>query len=784
MSFTVTATESGSTQSGVSMALLVFTGAAVSQPGTTGGATGTTANLMINPTGNGSYIIGAILGGNATFTAESGTTYLQNNTNAGLHWIQFRDAGGTTAGNTETVGSTSTANGISVVAAEILASGTLAIDSSTPAATAYANALSNTTASFTPPAGALLALLVCSNGAGGVVSISVSDTSGLGLTWTEQEKQNGAGHGYTGVWTAQMPVSATVGAAGAAGIIASSKTSNSSFAGPVAADGIAVLPPPPSPTPWAFPVTNYGAQGNGQMVTDGVMSSSSNPTHLACTTSTPFQSGDVGKAIMVKGAAATGVSTLVTTIASVTDSGHVVLSAACSTTVSGAIVVWATDDTTAFQDAVNAAVSYAQAHSYYAEVLIPPSPGLFYGIAGTLSHANSGNAQITLPVCSTSADTVTLVFKGSENGSAIRHWLQTVPQTGGSCLVSFGVYPSATSGMGNQATDIQTYGQSAMIGGPTGPNGYGTGAQVFSNMLVMLKGLSLVTTHSTYGLTYGAAWLWGCIQADIRDVGYGTTGVYDNGSGDLTSGTSLGTGESIGIGMPATANQNNMVIENLQCGGGYTYGLFATEHTDIQGASIFYCWAGLCPVGGWNDGSGSAATATHKVKFTNVGIEGCTHALYLVGLGSPANFVEGCIDAESGLVIADNNSGSALAQAQGVIHWSGTSGGSLTTANGTTLEIVDQRSANGPGTAWSLTVGTAFQNPQWRWATVVLYGGTGLTTVSLGELRGGSAAPTMATFYSQAAAALPPVTVRVPPGGWLEVSGAGGTSPTANVSYD
>lgn len=543
-------------------------------------------------------------------------------------------------------------------------------------------------------------------------------------------------------------------------------------------------PPATSLGPSQFDVTAalYGAKGDGQVVLDGAMSSVTATTTLACTTSTPFKASDVGKAIMVVGAAAAGVTSLVTTIATFVDSGHVTLNAACATTVSGAKVLWASDDTAAFQAAINAAVIYAQAHGGYGEVVIPPAANAFYGIAGALSHANSGNAQLTLPVIATTANCVTLALRGTQTGSAIRHWLQTSPQMGGSTLVSFGVYQDAT----HQTNDINPNGQSAMIGGPTGPNGYGTSVFLFSNMLVKLKGLMLVTTYSSNGLGYGAGWFWGIDQFNAEDVGYGTTGVYNNGAGELGSVSALATGASVGLGLPATSNQNNVSLDRVTCGGGYTYGLLATEHSVLNGCHIFYCWAGLCCVGSWHDGSATANTSSHKIRFPQIGIEGCTKSLFILGAGASGigPYLEGTIDSEGGLAWADDGA-SGLASAIGEVRLSGTTGGSLTVSAPTGLTIIDERSAIGVGTAWTLVVGTAFQNPQWRWANVELSGGTFLTTVQLGTLRGGASAPAMTTYSTQSAAALAPVTVRVPPRGWLQVNGTGSpTAPTAVVAYE
>src|SRR6185437_12015565 len=393
---------------------------------------------------------------------------------------------------------------------------------------------------------------------------------------------------------------------------------------------------------------------------------------------------------------------LVTTISAFTSATQVTLSAANASggSITGATVFWATDDTAAFQAAVNAAVTWARANSQYAEVVVPPSQSLFYGIAGALSHANSGNAQITLPVISQTADTLTLVIRGTQNSAAIRHWKALVPQTAGSTLISFGVYASA----GAQASDINTNGQSAMIGGPTGPNGYGTGNELFSNMMLYIKGLSLLTTVSSQGLTYGAVWAWGIIQCNIRDTGYGTAGIFNlGGTGDYSAVSTFITGESIGIGMPAPSNQNDQSLINVTCGGGYTYGLFSGEHCDMMGCHIFYCWGGLCLVGAWADGNvagtGGVQGCDHKITWTQFGIEGCTHDIAIIGAGSGGlgPFCEGSIDVESGLSITDVSSsgsvgpGTGLAAAAGEIHVSGTTGGSLSTTSGTPLALIDQR---------------------------------------------------------------------------------------------
>jgi hypothetical protein len=535
-----------------------------------------------------------------------------------------------------------------------------------------------------------------------------------------------------------------------------------------------------------FSITAYGAVGDGQVVTDGAMSSSSNTTTLTCSVSAPFKSTDVGKAIMVKYAltALTG-STLVGTITGYTSSSVVTVSTACTSTVSNATVMWATDDTSAIQSAVNAAVTYAQAHASYAEVLVPPAPGhAYYGVAGALNTGVSGNAQITLPIVAPGSAKVTLVIKGGNNSAGVRYWDQTVPNTGGSCLVSFGVFGSASA----QSTNISAHGNPSMIGGPTGVNGYGanTSPTLFSNMLIHLEGLTLLTTHSANGYTYGAYWFYGVATAQITHVSIGTTGVVllTAGGGDFGTPSNFGSGISIGAGMPANGNNDYNQIDGLVINGGYTYGLFATEHTQLRGGVVLYCYAGLCPVGIYNDGPGgtgkSGNASVHGVEVSQTDIEACLYHLELIGAGTNSPMLHGVIDTEGTINIRDNGSGTPLGAAVGQLRVCG-SLSTITTTFGTPLQLIKDDQPPGPVATPSFTLSTAQINTYWRPATVIVVAGTGsgITSIQVSALAGGASAPAMTTVYSQSAGAMAAgLTFRVGPGCWWAINATAGTAPT------
>jgi hypothetical protein len=95
----------------------------------------------------------------------------------------------------------------------------------------------------------------------------------------------------------------------------------------------------------------YNAVGNGELVTDGAMTSGS---AVLTSATAAFVSGDVGKKIAVPtSSGAAGM--LVTTISSYTSAIQVTLAATAPQTVSNATVLWGSDDSSKIQSALDAA---------------------------------------------------------------------------------------------------------------------------------------------------------------------------------------------------------------------------------------------------------------------------------------------------------------------------------------------------------------------------------------------------------------------------------------------
>lgn len=455
--------------------------------------------------------------------------------------------------------------------------------------------------------------------------------------------------------------------------------------------------------PWQFRVSDYGAKGDGQVVTDGAITTGTG--NLACATSTPFASAAHGMAIHVGGAGGGTYTPLCTTINTVTDSGHVVLTSNATSTVSSAIVYFGTDDTAAVQSAVNAATTYAQANHGYAEVLFDPKMYIIGG-APVVGGSTKGNAQITLPLISSTAQKVTLVFKGTGEQTTLNHWLQTTPQASGAVLAC----------ANNTGTNDVTNGPSFVVGGPVAT--YGGATSTFTNLLATVDGVSILVP---YNGTIGGWGFYGLAEANVLDSSVMAAGVPPASSSvpKLSDPTNISNQFPVGLQMPDVNNNDNCDILRYSCEG-VCIGLMMSEHTWFGSIRLIYCVAGI------QCGSWSGTSMPHTCGGDHASVEVCGTAL--VGLKATSNVYINRFDLESANAVFES---STFLQGQVGFGYNGTSTwGTLTVSGGSALRILDLRQPSGPVSSphAAPSSGSAWANLYYRDAWITLHMSAGTVT--------------------------------------------------------
>lgn len=217
MAFTVTATSGGGGASSRGMFLVVNVYTGATEAGGSSAhlisATGATPEFSFTPAFSNSLIAFALSGDNpgaASFTAAASNTMYQTGffSSDDWAWGQGFYSGTVTASSAVTAGGTCTSSDYTTYAAYEIqpsAGSTPALDPSTPALAQSTTTFTATTASFAPPGGAVIAALIVggSNGAS-AITMTVTDTSGLGLTWTARASNAGLDQGAF-VFTTTLP---------------------------------------------------------------------------------------------------------------------------------------------------------------------------------------------------------------------------------------------------------------------------------------------------------------------------------------------------------------------------------------------------------------------------------------------------------------------------------------------------------------------------------------------------------------------------------------------------
>lgn len=351
-----------------------------------------------------------------------------------------------------------------------------------------------------------------------------------------------------------------------------------------------------------------------------------------------------------------------------------------------------TNDTAAIQAAIDAAATYAAANSGYAEVIFPPA---VYALTSAGRTDRSGNAQLALPIVAETANKVTLALIGTADAASMPHWNATAGQKNGVVLKSTWNAPDG-SGTSNEGS---------VIGGPTLPNGYVSGAN-YSNCNIVIKGIQIQVPFTSRGSDTTGIDLRGMANAHLEDVSF-----LPNATPTQLNGTYTTPGWNIGIAMPVPGNNDLSVMNNCSVEGA-TYGFFLGEHLAAGRLAAIYCYTGML-----NGPFFSSVGQFHYNTITSASIEACVNGVHTVSSGKI--YID-TLSVEGSMTHVKDSTGNAT----GSIGL----GGIISTINvddPTGIKVTYLDAKPGATSAPSIPSSTtAFRNPKWRDAAVQVNNGT------------------------------------------------------------
>lgn len=352
----------------------------------------------------------------------------------------------------------------------------------------------------------------------------------------------------------------------------------------------------------------------------------------------------------------------------------------------GALGDGSTNDTAAIQSAIDAAAAYAVANNGYAEVIFPPA---IYLLSSAGRTDRSGNAQLALPIVSGTANKVTLALLGTEDSASMPHWNATAPQLNGVVLKS----------TWNASNDSATSNEGSVIGGPTLPNGYVSGAN-YSNCNIVIKGIQIQVPFTARGSDTSGIDLRGMANAHLENVAF-----FPAATPTQLNGTYTSPGWNLGIAMPVPGNNDLSVMSNCSVEGA-TYGYYLGEHLSADRLAAIYCYTGML--------TGSFFSSVGQFHYNWIGsasIEACVNGVYVVAGGK---VVINTLSVEGSMRHVADITGTAVGSIGlgGIIS-------TVTVDDPTNIKVtyLDQK----PGAVTAPTVSastTAFRNPFWRDAAV------------------------------------------------------------------
>lgn len=339
----------------------------------------------------------------------------------------------------------------------------------------------------------------------------------------------------------------------------------------------------------------------------------------------------------------------------------------------GAVGDNSTDDQTAINDAVTAAVTYALAHDYFAEIVFAPRTYVVSGAmvqnTGTVDgNAYGTNAQIPLPAVSALGRKLTLVFR-SENHPTATHvfFTQTTEHRSGATIRSTLTGQSAATVNGLSCVPC-------VIGAPRVG-----GSNQWSNVHFVCDGITVMMPHNPS--------MTGIFLQEIATCHFGAVSVhaYAPASGGTPITTKPTNDLGVGVSFPEQGNNDQVYVESLDCFGIYT-GVTIDEHAHFNRLAIVYTEDAI-----FCRGSGGHL---HGYTITQLSIEQATRGIVCANTGGME--VPIFVGAFHGEQITGNDIDDPGNNLHGVVYWNSIAKTDPVLNGGANVRVVDERKPRGP----------------------------------------------------------------------------------------
>jgi hypothetical protein len=411
--------------------------------------------------------------------------------------------------------------------------------------------------------------------------------------------------------------------------------------------------------PWQFLPETYGAKGDGKVIGDAAITAG---TAILTSASANFTSADVGKTFMLNGALGAAAKPLITTILSQQSGMQVTLSANATATVTGGAAVYGTDDTAAINSAVTAAVTYAEANNYHAQVIYGPNVYVL-AAAPVTSASPSQSAQIPLPwpAVDGSSRKLILEFIGTGNGEATQYWEGKIPNVQGTILASCYYNSSGTS---------------SVIGGPNASTGLTGG---FANVKPVMTGLTIVIPWTNQAIDMDFRY---CASASVDRCSFMSFASVLAGQAPLAS--TIQSTSSTGIYMPIQNNNADNTIGTVTVES-HGYAVASGEHLVAHRITAVYCNVGLfC--------ESTSAAVHHGLTILQLCVEATNTAIQCIQASGQIPIFIGLMDTESINTKDFDDQHSVLV---GTVNWADWERTTINVNGAANLKIVNTRLAPG-----------------------------------------------------------------------------------------